>query len=288
MAAASGQLATSPSRAVLEGGKAVEKKKKKAAKKVSTKKGKKIKTDDLIVNTVFAVENATTEESLERAKVAVESGNENKFQLGGDLFKISEEKLYAKLDYEKFTVYVADVIGLRPRTAYRLIDFYKAIVASEVKWAEVKDLGWTKLMVLSSVITKANAKKWIAAATKIKGYRALEELVAKAKAKAQPDEDPPASTSDVTSMTFKLHADQKEIVDMALDKAKEEGSTDVASVALEYICQDYLSGGDKPAAEEGAEVVEMTLAELMRNKTPAEVMDAFSEVWPEADVTIEM
>ena len=33
MAAGSGQLATSPSRAVLEGGKAVEKKKKKAAKK---------------------------------------------------------------------------------------------------------------------------------------------------------------------------------------------------------------------------------------------------------------
>ena len=262
--------------------------KKVSAKKVSTKKGKKIKTDDLIVNMVFAVENATVAESLERAKAAVESGDEDQFQLGGDLFKISEEKRYSEEGYDKFTVYVADALGLHPRKAYYMIDFYKAIVASEVKWADVKDLGWTKLRILARIITKKNAKKWIAVAEKIKGYRELEELVAKAKPKADKGEDPPASTGDTTTMTFKLHADQKEIVDMALDKAMEEGSTDVKSVALEYICQDYLSGGDKPAAEEGAEVVEMTLAELMRNKTPAEVMDAFSEVWPEADVTIEM
>jgi len=276
----SGGLATSPSRAVLDGGKTVEKKQ-------TRKKGKTIKTDDVIVKLVFEVENTTHEDSLTIVKDRVAAGDMDSFQLGGYLFKICDEKWYEEVGYEKFSEYVADQLGFKVRKAYYLMDFYKAIVNAQLKWADVSDLGWIKLRLLSSIITEENAAEWIKFARKAKGYRELENAIAEAKAGEKTNgSTPPEAGDGTTAMTFKLHPDQKEVVDAALEKAMEAGGTDVKSVALEYICQDFLAGGDRPAPQATDE--DVSLVDLMKNQTPEEVMNAFSEVWPEADVTIEM
>jgi hypothetical protein len=57
-------------------------------------------------------------------------------------------------------------------------------------------------------------------------------------------EDQSAKT--VTTKTFKVHEDQKEIIETALKKAREDGNTTFDTVALYYICQDFL-GGQTPA-----------------------------------------
>jgi hypothetical protein len=46
-----------------------------------------------------------------------------------------------------------------------------------------------------------------------------------------------------TYKTFKLHADQKEIVEAALDYAKAKSGTKVDTVALEYVCQEVMGTG---------------------------------------------
>jgi len=46
--------------------------------------------------------------------------------------------------------------------------------------------------------------------------------------------------SDITYKTFKLHSDQKEIVEAALSLAKRKGGTTVDTVALEYIAQEFM------------------------------------------------
>jgi hypothetical protein len=51
-------------------------------------------------------------------------------------------------------------------------------------------------------------------------------------------------TPEVTVKTFKVHADQKKTIDAALDKAKKASGTTVDTVALEFICLDYLAGGE--------------------------------------------
>ena len=42
--------------------------------------------------------------------------------------------------------------------------------------------------------------------------------------------------------TFKFHEDQVKTVDAAIEKAKKSSNTPHDSVALEYICQDYMGG----------------------------------------------
>lgn len=41
--------------------------------------------------------------------------------------------------------------------------------------------------------------------------------------------------------TFKLNPDQKETIEAAIEKAKEKSNTTVDTVALEYVCLEYLS-----------------------------------------------
>jgi hypothetical protein len=46
--------------------------------------------------------------------------------------------------------------------------------------------------------------------------------------------------TNTTYKTFKLHADQKEIVEAALEDAKKRSGTKFDTVALELVCQEYM------------------------------------------------
>jgi hypothetical protein len=49
--------------------------------------------------------------------------------------------------------------------------------------------------------------------------------------------------SPTKKMVFWLHPDQAEVITAALNLVKETASTEVQTVALEYICQNYLGAG---------------------------------------------
>jgi hypothetical protein len=99
----------------------------------------------------------------------------------------------------------------------------------------------------------------------------------------------------VSSMTFKMHDDQKEVVTEALDKAKEESKTEHNNVALEAICLDYLSGPSQPmieasheeaAAAAAGEPTLEGLRALMEHFNYIQVLEIFEKIWPSIDVVV--
>jgi len=129
-------------------------------------------------------------------------------------------------------------------------------------------------------MTPDNVDEWVLAAEKYN----TETLKGKVKAykKAQKGESE-GDTKEVTTKTFKLHKDQEEIVEAALEKAMNMSGTDVRSVALEYICLDFMgsAGGS----------VESLFKQIKENvDNPQEQMQAvftpFEKVWPEVEVTL--
>ena len=49
--------------------------------------------------------------------------------------------------------------------------------------------------------------------------------------------------NNTVSKTFKLHPDQKEIVEAAIEYAKHKSGTEFDTVALEYVCQEVMGSG---------------------------------------------
>jgi hypothetical protein len=155
----------------------------------------------------------------------------------------------------------------------------------------VKSLGWSKLKEISSVITKKNVKVWVKKAEGV-SVIALVALVraSKADSTGSGDSVDPGATPDVSSMAFKVHKDQKEVIVAAVDKAKEEVGTEHSNAALEAICLDYLAGPSKPKMEGDAETEAKPtvkgLKAYMKNFEYMEVLETFAKIWPEVDLTV--
>ena len=83
------------------------------------------------------------------------------------------------------------------------------------------------------------------------------------------------TTAEVTTMTFKLHPDQRATIEAALAKAKAELPTEYDTVAVENICLGYLSGSS------GTVQAPPSLADAMKAAGYSQVLAVFETLWPE-------
>lgn len=243
---------------------------------VSTGKGKAAKptTGNHLLDVAQVVENLTRVQALHRADNLVETIDETYFELGGVLKLISEKSWFE--GYDSFELFVQQKYNFAGRKARYLISIYDNLVTKQIPWELVKDLGWTKLKDLAPVLTQDNAEEWVA---KVKDLTYL-EMMALLKAQVSPTGEPSASTtSDSHTIKFKLKADQVEIVQKALAKAKGELNTQYDSVAIENICAGYVGGTISAAGQISPE---MLFQQLGYNK----VLDVFGAVFPEIDVKV--
>ena len=161
------------------------------------------------------------------------------FRLGGILSVIQANGWYQP--FASFREFVEQKHGLSYRKAIYWIEIYNRLSNSGIPWGKVKDVGWTKLQIIASVLTTENVDEWVTVAG-AQNTLTLTETVKNAKAAANGAggsiEDQTSKT--VTTMTFKVHSDQKAIIDAAIDKAKKVSGTVVSTAALEFIAQDYL------------------------------------------------
>jgi hypothetical protein len=83
--------------------------------------------------------------------------------------------------------------------------------------------------------------------------------------------------SEVTTFNVKVHADQKTIIEEAIEKALVEAKTEFKGVALEAICMNYLSGGNvtKPTS----------LTAVLEKYSPEEVLSAMETTFPMLEIT---
>lgn len=231
-------------------------------------------------------ENITTEaEAVKLAQDLVEVGDYALFHLGGVFARMADEGWY--MGHSDFKKCCEAEFNVRYRKAAYLMKIFRTITEKGIDWQDVSKVGWTKLKELLPVITPQNAKAWAEKAANLSTY-ALIEHVKSTKA------DTPTPVKEVATKTFKLHADQKQIVEEALKDAREKADTDVDSVALELICTQYLSEGGitiatKPNPVDAKKVMQDFFAENAKTKAGIQtIVDLLTEYFPDTDVSLEV
>jgi hypothetical protein len=246
---------------------------------VPKKKAKVSHIDDMFVQIVQDIGGLTPQELLESIPKLLTSADENYFVLGGRLKEISAKEYYKSAGYETFRDYVENVYGHGYRRAMYWIQTYDKLIESGVPWSKVSTVGWTKLKDLASILTPENVDEWVERAKNLTVLN-LQLAIAAAKSKTLPTsgvEPTDSQPSKVTTMTFKVHEEQKVIIDQAIEKAMKEANTEFRGVALEGICMNYVSGGN---------VTVPSLASTLGKYTPEDALLAMEEAFPDVQIKV--
>lgn len=236
--------------------------------------------EDLIMQTAHEMGNLKADKAFVMVPKLLDNIDHDYFRLGGVLAIIQAQGWFMDKGFETFRAYVETECGIQYRKGMYLIQIYNGLVESGVAWDQVKHLGWTKLKELASILSPENVEEWVALAENLTVLQLQDHIKASTKgedASNSPETD--GEPSQTTTMTFKLHTDQKVTIREALDKAKHETGTEFDAVALEAMALDFLGGESKLKTLP-------TLKELMTGKSAEEVLEAFSEVFP--DVSMEV
>lgn len=235
-------------------------------------------SEDMIVKTAHEIENMKEDKAFKLVPTLLDNIDHDYFRLGGVLSVIQQQGWYLDKGFENFRAYVEADCGMQYRKSMYLIQIYNGLVESGVAWDDVKHLGWTKLKELAAILTPDNVAEWVALAENMTVLQLQEYIKAQTAGSVEggsksDGKDVKSESKKTTTMTFKLHEDQKQTIREALDKCKHETGTEVDTVALENICLNFLGGESKLAKIP-------TLAELMTGKSAEEVLGVFGEVFP--------
>lgn len=200
----------------------------------------KVASDDPLVQLAKEMEGLTNQSEIEtRIKALSEQSGFNDFVLGGLFTRLSEVGDFG--EFKSFGDYVQAMHDTKYRKARYLMAIYETLVGLSIPYDEVKHVGWTKLKELTPVLTAENYKDWMAKAVSMN----TDSLIAEVKAHMLPTTDvhgeqdgQPVKT--VVSKTLKLHPDQLETFNAAVEMSKGVIGTDVDTVAVDHIMQEYL------------------------------------------------
>jgi hypothetical protein len=254
---------------------------------------------DVIADIVHEIENLTEPKAHSALAEELEIGPMSDFKMGGLLSLIKANDWLQ--GYPKFEDYVANKVepttGIGYRKALYLVEIYNAIVESGLAWDKVKGIGWTKLQIIARVLKGGKAEQWLQIA-KDQNAITLIGTVKEAVKGGNTAQLEDQSTKVKTTMTFQVHTDQKATIEAAIDKAKGVAQTDVSTVALEYICLDYMGGqtlsqrleavGPAQAgkAAKKAFADETSLALLMKELGLEEGLNAIAAAFPGINIDV--
>jgi hypothetical protein len=237
---------------------------------------------DLIQSTSEEVEKLTKAKAFKLARKLIDDTEFNYFRLGGVLAVIHSNEYWKGDGHESFKDFVDAEFGMHPRKALHLISIYTNLVNSGVEWDSVKDVGWTKLKEIASLLTPENVEEWVQRAKDLTTLQLIEYIRAM-NAGAEEGEPQETKATTVSTLTFKVHEDQKETIKKAVEKGRVDYGTEFDSVALENICLLYI-GDNMPKAAPAKDAPQPTLLDLMKGKTPEEVLGVFEEVFPDVEL----
>jgi hypothetical protein len=165
------------------------------------------------------------------------------FRLGGAVVRAQElfaTKTLEFEDYKNFRDYIEEAHGIRYGKAMHAAQIYRKLLDLKLSWSAFESIGWTKVRLVLDVVTKDNIGQWLANA-KAMNFPSLKALVEAEKHKSEAKTEQEAKT--ITTKTFKLHPDQKQLVEDGLKQASEETGSAFDTVNLEAIIQSYLGSG---------------------------------------------
>lgn len=147
--------------------------------------------------------------------------------------------------YESWPEYVEKELDMHRRKGQYLVQlqlWFKTLPPNVQKW--VRGIGWTKARLLVGVVTAENATEW---RKKIEGKTAQEitDMMQGAKKGNEVGDSSESATKEkepTEKMSFSLIVPfQRDNVNAALEKAKDEAQSDKTGHLLDLICTDYLS-----------------------------------------------
>lgn len=236
---------------------------------------------DLIVETVKEINALDKETAFEVVPSLIDSVDFSYFKLGGVLSAIKENDWWVG-EAPNFWSFVEDSVGLHSRKARYLIKIYDGLVEAEIPWHKVSGLGWTKLKELADILTQENVDEWVAKAESMTTLNLQAAVKAFKAGELSTDGTTDPDTTGVSTITFKVHPDQKETINEAVDQAMEDSDTEFKGVALEAICMNFLAGGSTKESPKP-----LSLQGTMEKYTPMQVLEAFEACWPDINVTAE-
>jgi len=217
-----------------------------------------------------------------------DSTTECDFRLGGVLSAIKKNKWYKDEGFDGFPEFVESRFGIHRRKASYLVKLYTDIAQSGVDWEKVKGIGWTKLKEIAPVLTEDNVESWVAFAMQNTTINIREHIkkIDNPAVLVNPGEKPASNTS---TLTFKVHDDQKSIIVEAIGVAQSQLGTDAKAVALDAICQNFLSGGATPdVAEAPANPPPVPLKDQLLAMGVEDAIDLVDACFPEIELTVGM
>lgn len=251
---------------------------------------------DAIADTVQAVESVSQDVALPLVSEMLENRDFNQFRMGGLLSVIEANGFWREQGYDKFADFIEGYYGLKYRKANYLMNIYNYLVDSGVEWDNVKDVGWTKLKEFAKFLTVDNVDEWVERAEAMtvialqEYIKTLDDEGNEKPAKKTKADNNPTDVKEVSTMTFKLHVDQKALVREALDQTKEKIDTEHDNVALEHISNELLSGslGKKPKPVKQKSLAELIKAEYDKDPDAAisTVLEIVAELYPEYDIHV--
>ena len=237
---------------------------------------------DVIGDIASEIENITKEAAFEMVPGLIESVDFSYFKLGGVLSVIKDNGWWEG-EADSFKAFIPERFGLQYRKAMYLINIYDSLVEAEIPWHKVSGLGWTKLKDLADILTNENVDEWVELANELTFLNLKERIKQfKADGKLSTDGTTEADTTGVSTVTFKVHPDQKETIKNAIDKAMDDAETEFKGVALEAICLNFLAGGNTGKQKS------LSLKGTMEKYSPQQALEAFEAIWPEINITVEM
>lgn len=227
--------------------------------------------DDVLSDLVHEIENMKEKEARETVAALNDATEMTMFKLGGVLSVIQANQWFDP--YASFREYVEKELGLHYRKATYWVSIYNNLAESKIPWSKVKGLGWTKLKEIAEIITVDNVDEWVKIA---QGQTTLQliETVKLHKQKDAPKSIEDQTSKTVTTKTFKVHEDQRKTIEAAIEKAKGDSGTTVDTVALEFICIDYLGG--------------QTLTQKLQGLGLEAALAALDKAFPNTNISVEL
>lgn len=253
---------------------APEKAKLPAKKKAPAKQAKQdieVPGEDALSDLVHEIETLKEDEARHMVSTLSNETDMTLFKLGGVLSLIQANGWFTP--YASFREYVEKEVGLHYRKATYWCAIYNHLAESKVPWEKVKSIGWTKLKEIAELLTIDNVDEW-AAIAKSQTTLQLIETVKASKQKDSPKALEDQASKTVTTITFKVHEDQKETVKAAIAKAKDDSGTTVDTAALEFICLDFLGG--------------QSMSDRLKKMGLEAALEALEKAFPNTNISVEL
>ena len=236
---------------------------------------------DVIVQTAKEIGSLDRATAFEIVPSLIESVDFSYFKLGGVLSAIQTNEWWAG-ESDTFKNFIQDNFGIHYRKAMYLIKIYDGLVEADIPWAKVSGLGWTKLKELADILTIDNVDEWVEKADSMTTLNLQAAVKAYKAGELNADGTTDPDSAGVSTITFKVHPDQKETINQALEQTMEELETEFKGVALEALCLNYLNGGSTKKAPK------VSLMSIMEKASIEEVFEVFEAIYPDINITVEM